>query len=89
MRLGVVGSGFTITHTRLADRDSTDTSHDLAFRQTAVAHKALAAILSLEAHMPGEKIRDLGLYGLRQQGARALPQDFGELVVKRLLAESV
>jgi hypothetical protein len=32
--------------------------------------------------MLGEKIRDLSLYGLSQQRARALPQDFGELIVK-------
>src|SRR5215470_16692601 len=48
----------------------------------AVAHNALAAILSLEARMLGKKIRDLGLYGLGQQRARAMPQDFGELIVK-------
>jgi hypothetical protein len=50
--------------TRLADRDRADTGHHLARRQMAVAHNALAAILSLEAHMLGEKISDLGLYGL-------------------------
>jgi AAA+ superfamily predicted ATPase len=48
----------------------------------AVAHNALAAILSPEVHMLGEKISDLGLYGLSQQGARPLPEDFGELIVK-------
>jgi hypothetical protein len=55
----------------------------------AVAHNALAAILSLEARMLGEKIRDLCLYGLSQQRARALPQDFGELIRQSILAESV
>src|SRR5215475_15802721 len=30
-----------------------------------------------------EKLSDLGLYGLGQQRARALSQDFGELIVKR------
>jgi hypothetical protein len=48
----------------------------------AVAHKALAAILSLEARMLREKISDLSLYGSGQQCARALSQDFGELIVK-------
>jgi hypothetical protein len=38
-----------------------------------VAHNALAAILSLEARMVGEKLSDLGFYGLGQQRARALP----------------
>jgi hypothetical protein len=41
----------------------------------AVTHNALAAILSLEAPILDEKIRDLGLYGLGQQRARALPHD--------------
>ena len=48
----------------------------------AVAHNALAAVLSLQARMLGEKISELGLYGLGEQRARALPQDFGELIVK-------
>ena len=48
----------------------------------AVAYKALAAILSPEAHMLGEKICDLGLYGLSQQRARPPPEDFAELIVK-------
>ena len=38
----------------------------------AVAHNALAAILGLEISMLGEKIRDLGLYGLSKERARAL-----------------
>jgi hypothetical protein len=32
--------------------------------------------------MLGEKISELGLDGLGQQRARALPQDFGELIIK-------
>jgi hypothetical protein len=63
-------------------RPMADTGHHLALRQMAVAHNALAAILSLEARMLGEKISDLGLYGLGQQRARALRQDFGELIGK-------
>src|SRR5260370_20345997 len=53
-----------------------------AAANAAVAHNALAAILGLEIGMLGEKIRDLGLDRLRQQRARPLPQDFGELIVK-------
>src|SRR5258707_349766 len=53
-----------------------------AAANAAVAHNALAAILGLEISMLGEKIRDLGLDRLRQQRARPLPQDFGELIVK-------
>ncbi len=75
------GSGFAITHARLADRDWANTGHDLAFRQMAMAHNA-SAVRGLEIGMLGEKIRDLGLYGLSQQRARPLPQDFGELIVK-------
>src|SRR5262249_28142931 len=64
------------------DRDRTDTCHDLALRQMAVAHNALPAIFGLQITVPGEKIRDLSLYGLSHQRACALPQDFGELIVK-------
>jgi hypothetical protein len=47
-----------------------------------VAHNALAAILSLEGRMLGEKISDLGLYCLGQRRSCALPEDFSELIVK-------
>ena len=48
-----------------------------------VAHDSLAAaIRSLEVCMFGEKIRNLRLDRLRQQRTRALPENFGELVVK-------
>src|SRR5258708_12247540 len=47
----------------------------------AMAHNA-SAVRGLEIGMLGEKIRDLGLYGLSQQRARPLPLDFGELIVK-------
>src|SRR5215468_276847 len=79
---GIASCNLTIAYTRLADRDRADTGQDFAFRQMAVAHNTLAAVLSLKIRMLGKKIRDLGLYGLSQQAARALPQDFGELVVK-------
>ena len=49
----------------------------------AVAHNALTAILSLEVRVFGEKIRDLAFYRLRQQGARTLPENFCELILKR------
>ncbi len=38
--------------------------------------------------MLAEKIGDLGLDGLGEQGARPVAQDFGELIARRLLAES-
>jgi hypothetical protein len=38
--------------------------------------------LGLEIGMLGEEVRDLGLYGLRQQGLRSPPYNFGELIVK-------
>jgi hypothetical protein len=37
----------------------------------AVAHKTPAAVRGFEIGMLSEKIRDLGLYGLSQQAARA------------------
>jgi len=49
----------------------------------AVAHNALTANLSLEVRVFGEKIRDLAFYRLRQQGARTLPENFRELILKR------
>jgi hypothetical protein len=49
----------------------------------AVAHNALTAILSLEVRVFGEKIRHLTFYRLRQQGARTLPENFCELILKR------
>jgi len=48
----------------------------------AAAPNVLAAFRGLEIGTLGEKIRDLGLYGLSQQRACALSQDFGELSVK-------
>jgi len=48
----------------------------------ATAPNVLAAFRGLEIGMPGEKIRDIGLYGLSQQRACARLQDFGELSVK-------
>jgi hypothetical protein len=67
---GITSWSRAITHTRLVDRYNTNPGHHLALRQMAVAHKALAASLSPETHILGEKISDLGLYGLSQQGAR-------------------
>jgi hypothetical protein len=40
------------------------------------------AILGLHIGMPGEKIGNLGLHRLREQGACPVAQDFGELVVE-------
>jgi len=48
----------------------------------AVADNTFPTVLGLEIAMLGEEMRDLGLYGLSQQGARALPEDFSELFVK-------
>ena len=62
-----------IAHTRAADRYRTDPGHDLALRQMAVAHNALAGTSIFEAPMLGEKISDLGLYGRGQQRACPIP----------------
>ena len=39
----------------------------------AAMDNTLPTVLGLEIGMVGEEIRDLSLYGLSQQGARALP----------------
>ena len=59
-----------------------NTGRHLPLWNMPVAHNTLAAIRSLEIGMLGEEIRDLGLYGLRQQRLRSLPHNFGELIVK-------
>ena len=41
-----------------------------------------AAILGLEIGMLAEKVGDLGLDRLREQGTRPVAQDFGELIVE-------
>jgi len=45
-------------------------------------HDERGAVGDLKIDVLVEKIRDLGLYGLSQQGPRPLPQDFSELIVK-------
>ena len=67
--------------TRLAHGDRTDVGHHLALGQVAVADDALLALPALQVCTPGEKAGDLRLYGLREQGARPVAQNFGELVV--------
>ena len=46
-----------------------------------VADDALVALRGLQIGMLAEKVRDLGLDCLGQQGTRPITQDFGELVV--------
>src|ERR1700733_13361793 len=48
----------------------------------SVADNALTTVLSSQFGMTGEKIRDLGLDRMCKQPARALPENFGELIVK-------
>jgi hypothetical protein len=49
-------------------------------RQVAVAHNALTAILSPEARVLGEKISDLGPYGLGPQRARTTLHTIGHIL---------
>src|SRR5205085_4961825 len=70
-----------ITHTRLADRDRTDTGHHLTLRQVTVAHDAPVAVRGLQIGMLAEKVRDLGLDRPGQQSTRPIAQDFRELIV--------
>src|SRR5271156_4945447 len=79
--VGIGGVRLAVAHTRLADGDRTDTGHHLALRQVTVADDALVTVRGLQIGMLAEKIRDLGLDRLGQQGTRPITQDFGELVV--------
>jgi hypothetical protein len=79
---GIASGSLAIPDTGLADRNRADTCHDLALRQMAVANNALTATFDRQISVLGEKIRNLRLYSLSQQRARALSQDFGELIVK-------
>jgi hypothetical protein len=78
---GIGGVRLAIAHTRLADGDRTDTGHHLALRQVTVADDALMAVRGLQIGMLAEKVRNLGLDRLGQQGTRPIAQDFGELIV--------
>ena len=78
---GIGGGRLAIAHTRLADGDRPDTGHHLALRQVTVADDALVAILGLQIGMLAEKVRDLGLDRLGEQGTRPIAQDFGELIL--------
>jgi hypothetical protein len=51
-------------------------------RQVTVADHALLAVLGLQIGMFAEKIRDLGLDRLGDQGTCPIAQDFGELIVE-------
>src|SRR5450631_60314 len=79
--VGVGSVRLAIAHTRLADRDRTDTGHHLALRQVTVAHDPLVAVRGLQIGILAEKVRDLGLDRLGQQSTRSSTQDFGELIV--------
>src|SRR5680860_1750636 len=80
---GVFGTGLAVAHARLAHRDRADSGHDLALRQMAMPHDAPVAVRGLQLGVLGEKIGDLGLDCLSEQGARTIAQDIGELVVER------
>ena len=81
--LGIVGSGLTVAHAWLANGDRPDAGHDLALGQMAMPHDAPVAVLGLEVGMRAEKIGDLGLNCLSEQGACPIAQNIGELVAER------
>src|SRR4029077_5476067 len=70
-----------IGDTGLADGDRTDTGHHLARRRGTVAHDPLVAVCGLQIGMLAEKVCDLGLYRLGEQGTRPVAQDFSELIL--------
>ena len=73
-------SRLAVAYPRLAHANRTNASHDLALGQMPVAHNALAARVGLEIAMPVQKIRDLRLDRLRQQGAGPAAQNLGERI---------
>ncbi len=81
--LGIVSCGLTVAHAWLANGDRPDAGHDLALGQVAMPHDAPVAVLGLEVGMRAEKIGDLGLDCLSEQGACPIAQNIGELVVER------
>ena len=83
MRPGSSACGLTVAYTRLANGDRTDAGHDLALRQMAMPHDAPVAVLGLEVGMLAEKVGDLGLDCLGEQGTCPIAQNIGELVVER------
>ena len=83
MRPGASAASLAIAHARLAHGHRPDAGHHLPLRQMAVTDDAPAAILGLEIGMLAEKIGDLRLDSLREQGTGSVAQDLGELVVER------
>jgi len=73
--IGVGCVRLAIAHTRLADGDRTDTGHHLALRQVTVADDALLTVRGLQIGMLAEKVCNLGLYRLDEQGTRTMAQD--------------
>jgi hypothetical protein len=73
-------AGLKVAYPRLAHDHRTNAGHDLALGQMAVAHHAPAARVCLEIAMSVQKISDLRLDRLRQQGARPVAQNLGERI---------
>ena len=46
-----------------------------------VSHDPLVAVCGLQIGMLAEKVCDLGLYRLGEQGTRPVAQDFSELIL--------
>src|SRR4029079_5463654 len=75
-------SRLTVAHAGLADGDQANAGHHLTLRQMPVAHEALKPVRGFERGVLSEEIGNLGLNGLRQQGAGALAQDIGQRIGK-------
>jgi len=72
----------TVAHAGLAHADWANAGQHLPLRQMPVAHEALKSVRGFERGVLGEEIGNLGLDGLRQQGAGALAQDIGQRIGK-------
>src|SRR5262249_37401838 len=75
---GIVGSGFSVAHTRLTYADRADAGHHLALGQMAGADGAGSSIVGLERRMSDRKLGYLGLDRLRQEVAHPTVQDFAD-----------
>src|SRR5450759_3979358 len=73
-------SRLAVAYPRLAHANRTNASHDLALGQMPVARHAPAARLGLEIAMSVQKVSDLRLNRLRQQGACPTAQNLGERI---------
>ena len=72
-----------VADTWRANRHRADAGHNLAFRQMAVAHQPLVALIGALLGVAPEERGHLGLDRLSQKGTGAATQHFGQRIGKR------